>query len=232
VSGTSPWWYRSRGSLILAVYVLGFVVAYSPLGGRDPQPVSAMWGNGALLWVAVAAALVAWACRASGTAYLRRDVVFADDVQSDALIVAGPFRYVRNPLYLGNMFLAFAVAMLAPPIGAAIILIGNAAVVALLAAEESRELAQHFGAAYEAFRAAVPSFVPRFTAAVVPGTITIEPAWGSGLLGEAFCLAFAIAIVPLALFGHAGLPAFWAICAAAFVLFSLLGWLAGRRRRS
>jgi protein-S-isoprenylcysteine O-methyltransferase Ste14 len=235
-SAPSPWWYRRRGSVIASIYGLGFFLGYLPLDGRASEPVFVTWnflrpdrGGFAPAWCAVASALVAWFWRASGTAYLRRDVVFAADVQRDRLIVAGPFRYVRNPLYLGNVFLALSAAVLAPPLGFALILVGNAAFGAALAAEESRQMSDRYGATYAAFRAAVPAFVPRLTPATVPGTGSAEPAWRAALLGEGFCLALALALVPVALRGPAGFPVFWAIWIPTLALFWALGWWAGRR---
>jgi hypothetical protein len=234
----SPWWYRRRGTLLGVIYGAGFLVGYLTFGGPAREPAYVVWGErlagdaGAigLLWAAFACALLAWLLRASGTAYLRRDVVFAADVQRDRLIVAGPFRYMRNPLYVGNLFLALAIALLAPPLGFAIILAGNVLWAVFVAGEEGRELANHYGDAYAAFCAAVPPFVPRLTPASVAGSVAVAPAWRPALLGEAFCLALALAIVPLALYGHAGLPAFWAIAAASFLVFTVAGWSAGRAR--
>jgi hypothetical protein len=236
----SPWWYRHRGLMILSVYVAGFFIGNLPIGNMPQVAVSLAWGDGfaggkggyVLLWAAVASALVAWILRASGTAYLNRDVVFASDVQSDRLIVAGPFRFVRNPLYLGNIFLALAIAMLAPPVGFIIILIGNVTVAVLLAGEESKQMAARYGSSYAAFRDAVPAFFPRLTAASVPGSATVRPMWRQALVGEAFCLLLGIAIVPLALFRSGGTTAFWAICIPTFIIFSAWGWWAGRARTS
>jgi hypothetical protein len=182
-----------------------------------------------LLWSAVASALVAWFWRASGTAYIGRGVVFAKDVQRNQLIVAGPFRHVRNPLYLGNVFLAYSAAVLAPPVGFLIIVLGNAGFGAVLGAEESHQMAGRYGRLYRAFRAAVPAFVPRLTPAAVTGSMSVEPAWKPALLGESFCLALALAIVPVALYGRAGMPAFWLIWVPALGLFIGLGWWAGSR---
>jgi protein-S-isoprenylcysteine O-methyltransferase Ste14 len=227
---SSPWWYRHRGTLIGTIYGLGFLLGAIPLGGKPQPAVFEVWGGDVALWLAVASVLCAWVWRASGTAYLRRDVVFAADVQSDRLIVAGVFRYVRNPLYIGNVFLALGIGLLATPLGFAVIVAGNALFVALLAAEEARELELRYGAAFRAYRAAVPAFVPRFTPAGLDGSVTVEPAWTHALLGEGFSLALAVAIVPIALFGQAGVPAFWTIWGAAFLLFAYNGWRAGRAR--
>jgi hypothetical protein len=234
----SPWWYRRRGTLLGVIYGAGFLFGSLTVGGPAREPAYVVWGERlagdagaiALLWAAFACALLAWLLRASGTAYLRREVVFAADVQHDRLVVAGPFRYTRNPLYVGNLFLALAIALLAPPVGFAIIVLGNVVWAAAVAGEEARELAHHYGDAYAAFCAAVPAFVPRLTPASVEGSVSVTPAWRSALLGEAFCLALAVAIVPLALDGAAGLPAFWAIASATFVVFAVAGWRAGRTR--
>jgi protein-S-isoprenylcysteine O-methyltransferase Ste14 len=224
---SSPWWYRHRGTVIGVLYGLGFALGNVTISGHAEAPVGS---DPRVLWVGVASAIVAWLLRASGTAYLRRDVVFAADVQRDKLIVAGPFRHVRNPLYLGNVFLALAMGVLAPPLGFVIIAVGNVAFGALLAAEESREMAQRYGDVYGAFKKAVPAFIPRLTAATVLGSVSVEPLWGQALLGEAFCLTLGIAIVPIALFGSAGSREFWVICIATFVCFGAWGWWSGRAR--
>jgi protein-S-isoprenylcysteine O-methyltransferase Ste14 len=235
IERTSPWWYRRRGTLFGIIYGLGFFVGYLSLGGPAPVPLVDRWGDRigvAILWAAVASATVAWLLRGSGTAFLRRDVVFAPDAQRDRLIVAGIFRHVRNPLYLGNLFLALAVAVLAPPLGFAFIMIGNVVLCALLAGEESRLLAADYGATYAAFRRAVPAFVPRLTPAQVPGSVGVVPDWRAGLIGEGFCLGLAIALIPLALYGQAALPAFWIIWGGSLLLWAIAGWQAGRRRTS
>jgi protein-S-isoprenylcysteine O-methyltransferase Ste14 len=236
----SPWWYRQRGSVYGAIYGSGFFFGYLTLNGHAQHPVSDAWGQrfaggqggAVLLWGAVVCALVAWLWRASGTAFLRRNVVFAADVQRDRLIVAGPFRYVRNPLYVGNIFLALAIAVLAPPLGFVIIVAGNIAFSVLLGNEESRGMAERYGAVYEAYRKAVPAFVPRLTPATVPGSDSPHPSWRAALLGDAFCLTLAVAIAVVAVFGQAGLPAFWAIWILSLIVFGILGWRDGRSKSS
>jgi protein-S-isoprenylcysteine O-methyltransferase Ste14 len=221
----SPWWYRSRGTLIGLIYGAGFVLGSVSFTGTDAVPAFIAWGSGwggagvhALAWLGIALAVLAWLVRASGTAYLRREVVFSSDALQDRLIVAGPFRYVRNPLYLGNIILAAGVGLYAPPLGFAIILTGNVAIVMFLAREEAAELALRYGAAFDAYRRAVPAFVPRRTPADVPGSVAVEPSLSSALLGEAGVALIALALVPVALFGQAGLPALLVLVALALIV--------------
>jgi protein-S-isoprenylcysteine O-methyltransferase Ste14 len=211
--------------LIGTSYGLGFFLGFLTLNGVPPLPAFVVWGQPwgsagitSLAWLGVAATLVAFGLRASGTAYLRRDVVFASDVQRDRLIVAGPFRFVRNPLYLGNLFLAAGVGLFAPPVGFAIIVLGNLAIVVFLAREEAGRLAAQYGTVYEAYRRLVPAFVPRLTPADVPGSSSATPSIRGALLGELGVLLMAVSLVPLAAFGQAGLPAFWILFGAAIVV--------------
>jgi hypothetical protein len=68
-----------------------------------------------------------------------------------------------------------------------------------------------YGATYDAYRAAVPSLVPRLGPADVPGSETIRPSLAQGLRSEIFSAGFAIAMVLLAFGGPRMLPAFYAI---------------------
>nr|QOL00309.1 hypothetical protein [uncultured organism] len=235
---SSPWWYRRRGTLIGAIYGAGFLFGYSSLQGPPPQPAAVAWGLALggwagvtiLAWLGVALVLVAWLWRAAGTAYLRREVVFSADALQDRLVVAGPFRYVRNPLYLGNVFLALGVGLYAPPLGFAIIVAGNVAIVAFLAREEAHQMALRYGATFDAYRRAVPAFVPRLRPATVPGSAAATPSLRSALLGEAGVLLTAIALVPIAVFGSAGVVAFWILGAIALMTaYALNGWLHARK---
>ena len=208
----SPWWYRNRGSVIGAIFGIGFA-AGSVRFDDSPYRLAAIawgrpWGDAgieAFLWLGIALVLLAWFVRLSGTAYLRGDVVFAPNVQRDRLIVAGIFRYVRNPLYLGNDLLALGVGLYATPIGFAIIVIGNVVLGAMLAREEVRQLGAQYGAEFDAYRRDVPAFIPRSTPSPLGSGATIEPSYRAAFGAESFVLALAIALAPIAIFGQAGL---------------------------
>jgi protein-S-isoprenylcysteine O-methyltransferase Ste14 len=66
---------------------------------------------GALL-IFLGAALRTWAA-----AYLRTDVVHDTAQHSEAIVADGPFRYVRNPLYLANLLMAVGIGFLASRLG-------------------------------------------------------------------------------------------------------------------
>jgi protein-S-isoprenylcysteine O-methyltransferase Ste14 len=67
----------------------------------------------ASLIAAKGAALRIW-----GTAYLGAFTVNHKEMQAAAVIAAGPYRYVRNPLYLGSWCMFAAMAFIMPPTGA------------------------------------------------------------------------------------------------------------------
>jgi len=231
----SPWWYRHRGSVIGTIFGLGFFLGNLRSDGQPSLPAAVVWGlhEGdagayALLWLGIILVLLAWLARLSGTAYLRGDVVFAPNVQRDRLIVDGPFRYVRNPLYLGNILLALGIGLYAPPLGFAIIVIGNTLLVVMLAREEAKQLAAHYGADYEAYRAAVPAFWPRLTPATFAGRGEIKPDLRSALMAESFTLTMGIALIPIAVAGQAGLVPAAVIFVVAMGLFVVIA-RSGRR---
>src|SRR5215831_7940925 len=70
-------------------------------------------------------AATAVALRVSGSAYVGPGEVISPAMQAGAITVAGPYRYVRNPLYLGLWCMVVAMGLFMPPTGAcaAIVLI-------------------------------------------------------------------------------------------------------------
>jgi len=208
--GPSPWWYRWRFLTIGPVYFCGFFFGNLVTGmlGLPVVPAVLQWGaalgpNGPriLYGVAFLFALIAWALRTWGGAYLRPDVVWNADALGDRLLVDGPFSYVRNPLYLGNLFLALAAGLLAPPLGFAIVVIGNVFMALALAGVESRLLRARYGAAYDAYAAAVPALLPRATPAQVEGSVRGTPSLALGLRSEIFSALLALSL--LAVWLHA-----------------------------
>ena len=105
-----------------------------------------------------AAGLGAWAVLALG----RQFAVAARVVKGHELVTAGPYAYVRNPIYLalGGLLLATGLALSrgAPLVlGSLVYVVGTQ----LRARREERLLRSVYGAAYEAYALRVPRLVPR-----------------------------------------------------------------------
>jgi protein-S-isoprenylcysteine O-methyltransferase Ste14 len=89
-------------------------------------------------------------------------------VEAPALVTAGPYAYVRNPLYVGNFLTAtgFALAFTGantPPVRAAIVGASLAAmlgVYAVIVPHEEAFLRATFGAAFDEYAARVPRVFP------------------------------------------------------------------------
>ncbi len=105
-----------------------------------------------------------------------------NEVSAPMLVTAGPYAYVRNPLYFGNTVtaLGFALAFTGRNRGAprlAIVAGSVAAIVGLYAVivpHEEAYLRSRFGEAFDAYAASVPPIVPRFAGA--EGAGTFDPA--------------------------------------------------------
>ena len=87
---------------------------------------------GALL-VTAAASLRTW-----GTSYLQAEVMRDPQVRTERLMADGPYRHVRNPLYLGNILMAVGTGLAASRIGFLVLSLGMTVfVIRLLLREEA-----------------------------------------------------------------------------------------------
>ena len=160
---------------------------------------------GALL-VAVAASLRTW-----GTSYLHADVMRDSRVHTDRLLADGPYRYVRNPLYLGNILMAVGIGFMASRVGFLILSLGMTVFVIRLLLREEFELLRDQGEPYQRYCAAVPRLVPALTPRVPPaGNV---PHWGQGLRAELMYWLMAVAMVVFAV--TLNIKFFWGIFAVA-----------------
>src|SRR5271163_2087755 len=168
--------FRFRVAIFLLLYLLGFLPPWgaSFRGGSE----GTLWLAASTLaarsgWIALAAAtvtvtLIALACltlgailRVWGTAYLGSGVMRGAVMQGDRLVAAGPYRYLRNPLYLGSWLLGLATAILMPPSGAAFFLLAFSIFVLFLISAEERFLTAQLGEVYQQYCRGVPRLWPR-----------------------------------------------------------------------
>ncbi len=171
-----------------------FVVWLGRRAHADPE---------ALLWVAALLVIAGFLVRLWGSAYLSAPVVWSANALDNRLIVDGPFRFIRNPLYFGNNLQALGIGSLATPFGFAFIVICSFLFTGMLAAHEAGLMRARYGGVYERFRAQVPAMVPRLTPAHVEGSTRGKPSFASGLRSELFSLGLAMGTLCIALYGYA-----------------------------
>src|SRR5215472_2281911 len=117
----TPLEFRLRALFISIAFIAGFILG-SQIQRRlfvdmDPTFVAVGRHLGAdgiaiAAWIAAAIAICAWLLRWWASSYHASGVVMNADVVAGDLMTAGPYRYVRNPLYLGNILLALAIGSL------------------------------------------------------------------------------------------------------------------------
>jgi protein-S-isoprenylcysteine O-methyltransferase Ste14 len=146
---------------------------------------------GVLLSV-MAAMLRTWA-----TAYIHPDVMVDGELHTHTVIAEGPYRFVRNPLYLGTNLLALGYAVMASRLGALLLVAGIFLFNYRIILREEREMQLAQGENYERFRRAVPRLWP----SLVPRAAASErkPDWAAGLLGEMFFWGLALSMLIFAI---------------------------------
>jgi protein-S-isoprenylcysteine O-methyltransferase Ste14 len=144
---------------------------------------------GALI-AAVAAALRVW-----GTACLGPATVNHAEMQAGAVMADGPYRYVRNPLYLGLWCTVAAMAFIMPPTGALFTMVLLTVFLLRLILAEEAFLSSRLGEPYRAYLRTVPRLVPRLRGAP-PGTGN-KPRWVHAMLAELFPIGVFITLAAL-----------------------------------
>ncbi len=194
--------FRFRFAIHFVIFLLGFLVPWDywlHLDGMGPN--AHLWGSLAallakagavsigtafdlLLCVGIVCALVGAWLRTWGAAYLGAGVVQDKRMHGADVVADGPYRYVRNPLYLGTFVQTLALALLMPVSGAivAVVLIGLFQVRLILAEEPF--LAERLGAAYNDYCAKVPRLWPTMRARVNAGVA--RPRWAQAVVGEIY----------------------------------------------
>ena len=170
--------FKNRGAL-LAVPAVALAAA------GKPSAFSIAVG----LPIAIAGELLrCWAVGYSGI------TTRGDAVEAPKLVTAGPYAYVRNPLYVGNFITAagFAIAFtgknsLLARLGLLAGALGSmAGVYATIVPHEERFLREKFGDEFERYCERVPPVVPQLEP--MPDG---EGEWDAGVLAEAECNTFA-----------------------------------------
>lgn len=222
----SPWWYRRRDAVFGIIYAIGFTVGGVVSGALTGRYVpffidlGSRWGNAgihAVIAVMLLLLLGCYALRLWGSSYLHAGIVWSDNSRTDSLVVAGPFRYVRNPLYFGNILMALGMGAFAPLAGWATISLLNVVFIAALIHWEERGLRERYGAQFSTYCKAVPALFP--TLHPVPESGHVEPSIKQGLLAEIFVGSILLGMVALlTVKGGIGFAVFFGLYAVGMTL--------------
>jgi protein-S-isoprenylcysteine O-methyltransferase Ste14 len=120
--------------------------------------------------------------RVWGAAYMGPAIVIHGRMRGDALVASGPYRHVRNPLYIGLWAMTAALAFLMPPTGALFVFIAVPLFLLRLTLGEEAFLGGEIGQPYRDYLRAVPRLVPRFRSTLPPSTG--KPQWLRAIFAE------------------------------------------------
>jgi protein-S-isoprenylcysteine O-methyltransferase Ste14 len=197
--------FRYRFFIIGLVFWLGLSLhsldrsnAADALSGWIAAHTRLSRGNSVHIIFAVAAVLcvAAAAIRTWASAYLQSRIVHDPSLHSERLVADGPYRHVRNPLYLGTLLLAIGLGAMASRTGFFALVIGILVISCRLIFREEAQLLASQGESYRRYLQAVPRLWPSLTARVSPGSA--KPRWPQAFFGETFFWAFATASVGFA----------------------------------
>ena len=147
---------------------------------------------GAAFLVGAAATIRTWA-----TAYLGSDVVFDLSLHTNRLVADGPYRHVRNPLYLGTLLLSIGLGLLANRIGFLILVVGAVVRILRLIGHEEEELEQQQGAQFVRFANTVPRLLPSISPRIPSSGLA--PRWGQAFRAEGFMWGFFLTMAAFAI---------------------------------
>ncbi|HUD23779.1 MAG TPA: isoprenylcysteine carboxylmethyltransferase family protein [Acidobacteriaceae bacterium] len=194
--------FRHRFWISMAIYALGFTAPWDaalPVNGAGAN--AHLWGVLAVLLSKtgmmsigcafnvvlgvgiVCAGAGAW-LRTWGSAYLGTDVMRDSTMRGEGVVADGPYRHVRNPLYLGSWIHSLALALLMPVSGAIFALVLLALFQMRLILGEESFLSGKRGESYAAYCARVPRLLPALRPQIAASGARAR--WARAALAEIF----------------------------------------------
>jgi len=189
--------FRMRMAILFILVAIGFWAPWTSsvgVGGRTPLLewmaleisraglLSFTAAIAAVIVLATVVAAVAAVFRVWGTAWLGHGTVNSFELHGGAVVAGGPYRYVRNPLYIGTWCLIAAIAFVMPVSGALVCMVLLSVFLLRLMLAEEAFLASHIGEDYLAYRRAVPRLLPQLRTSLPQSAQT--PHWGRAVLAE------------------------------------------------
>jgi protein-S-isoprenylcysteine O-methyltransferase Ste14 len=193
--------------------------------GNDPR--QALLLRSFFVLAAFLLLLAAW-LRTWAAAYLQSSVVHDANLHSEAVVADGPYRYMRNPLYLGGLLLTVGMGFLASRAGFVFMVAGMTLLYFRLMGLEEANLLREQGESYREFCRRVPRFWPSLAPRVPKGNL--EPKWGQAFLGELFMWGFFVGVTCFAVTLKIGLT--WWIIGVTLGLWIIRSFVVYYRRKA
>ncbi len=186
------------------------------------------WQYYAVFAIAALFCIANAAVRTWGTAYLNPEVMVDQRLHTTRLVADGPYRYVRNPLYFGNVLLAIGFGLMASRIGFVILVVGMILFNYRLIFREEAGIRASQGESYNAYCSAVPRLLPALRPKLP--SAGAMPNWKDGFLGEAFMWVLAASVVVFAI--TLSLEVYFIALAAAYVVLAICYAVIRKRQKA
>jgi protein-S-isoprenylcysteine O-methyltransferase Ste14 len=177
----------------------------------------------AALLMLLTALLRTWA-----TAYLRSDVMQDNNLRAEKLVASGPYRHMRNPLYLGNILMAFGMGLLASRVGFVVIVVGNLIFCLRLIGLEESNLQKKQGESYLEFCRLVPRLWPSLQPRLPDSGL--KPHRKQAFVGELYMWGFFAAIAAFAVTLKP--KVLWITMAVSIISYIASSYLISARKKS
>ena len=189
--------FRLRMPINAAIIILGLAAPWIEAFGIGKRISTLEWlalalsragllsftvATNALIGVATLIAAAGAVMRVWGTAYLGPATVNSLSMKAGTVMADGPYRYVRNPLYLGLWLMVAAMAFLMPPTGAVVAMVLLTIFLLRLILGEEAFLTAQLGEPYRAYLQAAPRIIPQFRSSLT--STGARPGWLRALAVE------------------------------------------------
>lgn len=151
----------------------------------------AVYWNLMLVVMIVCAGVGAW-LRTWGAAYLGASTVQRGGMVGDHVVADGPYRFVRNPLYLGTLLNSLALACLMRPEAGLLVMAMLLVVQLRLIGREEPYLSERLGRPYFDYLHSVPRLLPSLKTKAAVGSH--QPNWRQGVLSEVYVIGTALTL--------------------------------------
>jgi protein-S-isoprenylcysteine O-methyltransferase Ste14 len=230
----TDWEFRNRALIFGLIFAVTF-----PLYAVDHENATAVVAEWLSMTVGLGADLLArllFACaafllivaaflRTWASAYLHAAVVYAADVKTESLVADGPYRSVRNPLYLANVLMAVSLGAMMSRIGFVVAVAVMLLFCYRLILREESELQARQGSTYERYNKMVPRLWPSLRPHIAAAGRQAN--WSAGFKAEFWYWGIAAAESAFAITLDTTL--FFVILGASIALFWASSWLLRRK---